>query len=145
MKKKQLETLIYSTAGVAVMLVVVIAFNIFSAAVNQRVDLTKEMAFTLSAGTRAILKKLDSPIKVRFYCTQSKTATPETVFLKNYARNVEDLLTEYQQVAGKNLVVEKYDPQPDSDAEDSAHLDGVEGQALASGDQYYLGLAVSRL
>ena len=49
-------------------------------------DLTQEKAYTLSAGTKAILKKLDTPVKIRFYCTQSETATPETVYLKDYAR-----------------------------------------------------------
>jgi len=89
------------------------------------------------------LKKLDTPVKVRFYCTQSDTATPETVYLKSYARKVEDLLQEYKQIAGKNLIVEKYDPQPDLDAEDSAKLDDLEAQPLPGVDRFYLGLAVS--
>ena len=102
--------------------------------------MTQEKAYTLSDGTTRILKKLDTPVKIRFYCTQSDTATPETVFLKDYARKVEDLLQEYKQVAGKNLVIEKYDPQPDSDAEDSARLDGLEPQQLPGVDEFYLGL-----
>ncbi len=108
-------------------------------------DLTKEKAYTLSPGTKAILRKLDTPVKVRFYCTQSENATPETVFLKAYAKRVEDLLAEYKQVAGSKLIVERYDPQPDSDAEDSARLDGIEGQTLSNGEKFYLGLAVSLL
>src|SRR5581483_2760755 len=39
----------------------------------------------------------------------------------------------------------KYEPKPDSDAEDSARLDGVEGQMLQNGDKIYLGLSVSML
>ena len=58
---------------------------------------------------------------------------------------VEDLLAEYKQVAKDKLVIEKYDPQPDSDAEDSARLDGIEGQPLPNGEKFYLGLAVSLL
>ena len=143
MQKKSLETIFYSSAGVIVMLVILIAVNVITGAFPERVDLTQEKAYTLSAGTRAVLKKLDTPVKIRFYCTQSETATPETVFLKDYARKVEDLLHEYKQVAGKNLVIEKYDPQPDSDAEDSARLDGLEAQPLPGNDRFYLGLAVS--
>ncbi len=94
-------------------------------------DLTEDKAYTLSAGTQAILKKLDTPVTIRFYCTQTESATPETVYLKSYARKVEDLLFEYKQVAGSKLKIEKYDPQPDSDAEDSARLDGIEPQAAA--------------
>ncbi|HEX9045980.1 MAG TPA: Gldg family protein [Verrucomicrobiae bacterium] len=143
MQKKSLETILYSSAGIIVMLVIVVAVNVIFGAKPLRVDMTQEKAFTLSDGTRAILKKLDTPVKIRFYCTQSETATPETVYLKTYAREVEDLLQEYKQVAGKYLTVEKYDPQPESDAEDSAKLDGLEGQPLPGGDRFYLGLSVS--
>ena len=142
MQKKSLETILYSTAGIGLMLVILIAVNVIFGVAPVRVDLTQEKSYTLSAGTRAVLKKLDTPVKVRFYCTQSETATPETVYLKSYARKVEDLLQEYKQVAGKNLVIEKFDPQPDSDAEDSARLDGLEPQELSGSDRYYLGLAV---
>ncbi len=145
MKKKNLEMLLYSAAGLAAMGVALIAFNVITSAVKERVDLTKEKAYTLSPGTKAILRKLDTPVKVRFYCTQSENATPETVFLKAYAKRVEDLLAEYKQVAGSKLIIERYDPQPDSDAEDSARLDGIEGQTLSNGEKFYLGLAVSLL
>jgi len=144
-KKKNLEMLLYSAAGLAAMGVALIAFNVITNSVKERVDLTKEKAYTLSPGTKAILRKLDTPVKVRFYCTQSENATPETVFLKAYAKRVEDLLAEYKQVAGSKLIVERYDPQPDSDAEDSARLDGIEGQTLSNGEKFYLGLAVSLL
>jgi ABC-type uncharacterized transport system involved in gliding motility auxiliary subunit len=142
MQKKSLETILYSTAGVAVMLVILIALNFIAGTARARLDLTQEKAFTLSAGTRAILKKLDTPVTIRFYCTQSESATPETVYLKSYARKVEDLLFEYRQVAGSKLRIEKYDPQPDSDAEDSARLDGIEAQQLPGVEGFYLGLAV---
>jgi ABC-type uncharacterized transport system involved in gliding motility, auxiliary component len=145
MQKKNLETLLYSTVGVVVMAAILIAVNIITGAFRERVDLTKEKAFTLSAGTKAILGQLDTPVKVRFYCTQSDTATPYSVLLKSYAKKVEDLLAEYKQASHGKLVIEKYDPQPDSDAEDSARLDGVEEQALPGGEKFYLGLAVSQL
>ncbi|MGH7971136.1 MAG: GldG family protein, partial [Limisphaerales bacterium] len=144
MKKKTIETILYSTGGVAAMALILIALNVIAGAFKERVDLTKEKAFTLSQGTKAILAKLDTPVKIRFYCTQGETS-PETVFLKSYARRVEDLLEEYMQASHGKLAIEKYDPQPSSDAEDSARLDGVEGQTLRNGDRFYLGLAVSEL
>jgi ABC-type uncharacterized transport system involved in gliding motility auxiliary subunit len=143
MQKKTIETILYSSAGIAVMLVILIAVNLITGTKPLRVDLTQEKAYTLSAGTKAILRNLDTPVKIRFYCTQNDTATPETVYLKDYARKVGDLLQEYKQIAGKNLIIEKYDPQPDSDAEDSARLDGLQPQALSGEDQFYLGLSVS--
>jgi ABC-type uncharacterized transport system involved in gliding motility auxiliary subunit len=142
MQKKSLETLLYSSAGILVMLAIVVAVNVLFSAAPVRVDLTQEKAYTLSAGTKAVLKKLDTPITIHFYCTQSETATAETVFLKSYARKVEDLLQEYKQVAGKNLIIQKFDPQPDSDAEDSAKLDGLDPKTLSDNDEFYLGLSI---
>jgi len=143
MQKKSIETILYSSVGILVMLVIIIAVNVIFGAFPARVDMTQEKAYTLSPGTKAILKNLDTPVTIHFYCSQGETATPQSVMLKDYARTVEDLLHEYKQVAGKNLVIQKFDPQPDSDAEDSARLDGLEPLPLSGGDQFYLGLAVN--
>jgi ABC-type uncharacterized transport system involved in gliding motility auxiliary subunit len=145
MQKKSLEMFLYSVGGVAAMALILVAVNVITAGMRQRVDLTKERAYTLSTGTREILARLDTPVKLRFYCSQTASASPETVYLKGYARKVEDLLAEYKQAAKGKVVIEKYDPQPDSDAEDSARLNGVEGVPLQSGEKFYLGLAVSLL
>ena len=146
MQKKSLETILYSTAGIIIMAAILVGFNLISGAMPRRVDLTKEKAYTLSDGTRAILKNLDTKVTIRFYCTQGETPSDASVYLKSYAKKVEDLLTEYRQTAphGK-LVIEKFDPEPDSDAEDSARLDGIDSQNLPDGQRFYLGLAVSQL
>ncbi len=127
------------------MALILVAVNVITSGMRQRADLTKEKAYTLSDGTRKILAGLDTTVKIRFYCSQGATASPETVFLKSYARKVEDLLGEYKQAGKGKIIIEKYDPQPDSDAEDSARLDGVEGLPLQSGEKFYLGLAVNLL
>jgi len=145
MKKASLNTIIYSTVGVAAMALILIALNVILGTVKTRVDLTEEKVYTLSPGTRTILRKLDTPVKIRFYCTQIQDASPESVFLSSYARRVEDLLAEYKQAGGANILIERYDPQPDSDAETSAQLDGIEPQALSNGERLYLGLAVRQL
>ena len=142
MQKKSLQTILYSSAGVVVMLVLIIAVNVISGAYPIRADLTQEKAYSLSPGTKTVLKKLDTPVTVRFYCSQGESA-PETVFLKDYARQVEDLLREYKMAAGKSFVIQKFDPEPDSDAEDSARMDGLEAQQLSDGDSFYLGLSIS--
>ncbi len=145
MKKNSFETILYSVAGVAILLIVIVVFNALTATVRERIDFTREKAFTLSDGTRAILKKLDTPVKIRFYYSRSENGTPSTVFLKTYAQEVQDLLAEYKQAARGKLILEQYDPKPDSDAEDSARLDGVDGQMLPSGEKFYLGLSISML
>ena len=145
MQKKSLETFFYSVGGLIAMVLILVAANFILAGVRKRVDLTQEKAYTLSAGTRAILAKLDTPVKIRFYFSQSAAASPQTAGIKTYAKQVEDLLTEYKQVGGGKIILEKYDPKPDSDAEDSARLDGVTGAQLPGGESLYLGIAVSLL
>jgi ABC-type uncharacterized transport system involved in gliding motility auxiliary subunit len=146
MKKKPFETILYSTVGVAAMFVLLSGFNIVTAVFKQRMDLTREKAHTLSEGTKAILKKIDTPVKIRFYCSQPENATPETVFLRGYAQQVGDLLDEFKQYAGGKLTIQKLNPLPDSDAEESAKLSGIEGQAVAAdGEPFYLGVAVNML
>ncbi len=145
MKRKQFETILYSTAGVVLLFVLVLAINFIATKARYRADLTQEKAYTFSDGTKAILKRIDTPVKIRFYCTRGENAAPESVFLKNYARHVEDLLEEYKQAAKGKITLEKYDPEPDSDAEDSARLDNIEGQMLSNGEKFYLGVSVNML
>ncbi len=143
MKKNSLETWLYSSLGVLAMLGVIVLFNALASRAKTRIDLTAERAYTLSPGTRAILKKLDTPVQIRFYCTRGDNRMP--VALKTYAQRVEDLLAEYRQASRGQIEVQKLDPAPDSDAEDSAKLDGVEGQMRLGGEPIYLGLSVSML
>ncbi len=142
MKNKQLETLLYSTVGVLALFIIILAFNFIAASAKKRVDLTAEKAYTLSPGTKKILEKLDSRVTLRFYCSQGDEMP---VFFKTYARRIEDLLAEYKQAGKGKIVIEKYNPTPDSDAEDSARLNGVEGQMIQTGEKIYLGLVISLL
>ena len=143
MKQKNFETLLYSTVGVVAMFVVLVAFYVVSNAFKVRVDITEDKAHTLSPGTLHILSKLDSQVTIRFYCTQGDNAMPPA--LRVYAQRIEDLLAEYKQTAKGKIIIEKLDPKPDSEAEDSARLNGVEGRATGQfgANKIYLGLVVS--
>lgn len=142
--QKQLETVLYSSVGVAVLLVIAIAVNLIFSKVSTRVDLTEDRVYTLSDGTKAVLAKLDTPVQIRFYFSQS--APDLEPALRTYAQRVEDLLNEYRLHSGGKLELKKLDPKPDSDAEDSANLDGVEGQMPPmGGDRIYFGVAISAL
>ncbi len=140
---KKYETVLFSAVGLAALFIILVAFNYLASGGAVRADLTEGKLYTLSEGTRKILKKLDGPVKVRLYVSQSDNAIP--VQLRSFAQRVEDLVREFKAVAGPNLIVEKYNPKPDSDEEDAAQLDGVDPQTLFSGEQFYLGLSVSRL
>jgi len=140
---KKYENFVYSAVGLAALFLVLVAFNYLASVGPLRADLTEGRLYTLSEGTTRILKRLDAPVRVRLFVSQGEHAMP--VQLRSYAQRVEDLLREFKSVAGANLIIEKYNPKPDSEEEDAAQLDGIEAQQLLSGEQFYLGLAVSRL
>jgi len=142
--KRFAETYLYSSVGIAGMAVLLIAINVISSAIHGRLDFTEEKLHTLSDGTKAILKAMDTEVVIRFY--YSKDAQQMPMYLKNYARRADDLLKEYAQIAGGNITIVRKNPTPDSDEEDSANMDGVFGQQIGmTGDRIYLGLAVSCL
>ncbi len=138
---KKYENLIYSAAGLLAAFVILVLVNLVVGAARGRIDLTQGKLFTLSDGTRAVLGKLDAPVKIRLYFTQGDNNVPLPI--KAYGRRVEDLLAEFRQAGRGKVLVEKLDPQPDSEAEDSAALDGIEAQVMPAGDKFYLGLSVS--
>src|SRR3954468_10399733 len=140
---KKHETILFSAVGLLALFIILVAFNYLVSGAAVRADLTEGKLYTLSDGTKKILQKLDGPVKLRLYVSQSDNAIP--VQLRSFAQRVEDLVREFKAVAGPNLIVERYNPKPDSDEEDAAQLDGVEPQTLFTGEQFYLGLSVSRL
>ena len=142
-RKKVFETYLFSVVGVVAMAVLLIAVNMIADAFYARADMTEENLYTLSDGTRAILEDLDTPVTIRFYYSKELTQMP--VQLKNYARRIEDLLQEYEMAADGRIEIQKFNPTPDSDAEDAAHLDGIYGKNIGVGEELYLGLAVSML
>jgi ABC-type uncharacterized transport system involved in gliding motility auxiliary subunit len=143
MKQKNFETVIYSSMGILAMAVVMVAFYIVSGAFKVRVDITEDKAHTLSPGTRRIIAKLEAPVTLRYYCTQADNAVPPT--LRTYAQHVEDVLAEFKQAGQGKIIIQKLDPKPDSDAEDSARLNGIEGRATGpfGSSKIYLGIVVS--
>lgn len=139
---KRYEALLYSAVGLAALFLLLVALNYLGSTASVRADLTAGKLYTLADGTKKVLRGLESPVRVKLYITAGE-AMP--VPLRGFAQRVTNLVDEFRAVAGPNLVVERYDPRPDSEEEDAAQLDGIEPQQLASGEQFYLGLAVSQL
>lgn len=142
--KKRLQAYLYSFVGIVAMAVILIIVNLLFRSSNIRFDGTADKLYTLSEGTIKTLKKLDKNVNIRFY--YSKDAAQMPVGLKTYASRVEDLLKEYRRHAGKRIQITKLNPKPDSDAEDSANIDGVIGQStdmFGADDRIYLGLAIT--
>lgn len=131
--------------GIIALIVIVVFGNLLvsSLGVGHRgLDFTENKVHTLSDGTRSILKELQAPVVIRYYASRSTAYMPEE--MKLHMRHVDDLLKEYTTIAGGKLRVQNLDPQPDTDAEDSANLDGISGQRI-NDENLFFGLAISCL
>jgi ABC-type uncharacterized transport system involved in gliding motility auxiliary subunit len=143
MKQTKFQTLLYSAAGVVLVFVALVGANLVFSPVRARLDITEDKLHTLSDGTRKILSGIDSPVEVRLYVSRSENRLPSA--LKNYTQTVEDILQEFRAASGNRLSIKKFDPEPDSDAEDAAKSDGLEAIQLPGlgGEPFYFGLAIS--
>jgi len=109
---------------------------------NRGADFTEKQIHTLSEGTRAILDEIGAPVTLRYYASRNTDYMPEEI--KLHMRRVDDLLKEYASLSKGKLRIENLDPQPDTDAEDSANLDGINGQRMDDQNLYF-GIAISCL
>ena len=135
MNKKNLNGVI----GLVVVAAIVGAVNLILSNLPLRMDLTGEKLYTLSKGSKAVLGKLENDVTLKYYFSSSSAEMP--MQLKTYAQQVQNLLKEYELAGNGHLVLEAYDPKPDSDAEEWAQRYGVEPQNVNPfGQPVYFGL-----
>src|SRR5260370_11952461 len=126
--KKVVENWLFSVVGVVALLIILVALNVLGNFIKLRWDLTENHSYTLSQDSQLIVQKLDTPVEIRFYYSKDNSSTP--VYLRTYAQEVEDLLSQFQQLSRAKIKIFKLIPKPDSDAVDSAQLNTVERKTV---------------
>ncbi|GAG03718.1 unnamed protein product, partial [marine sediment metagenome] len=129
-------------------LVLVIIFSAISICQNigkgLKADVTDQKLYTLSDGTKAILGKLNQPIKAKLY--YAKTAAlkgPDQIrFFNNYYQFVKALLEEYVVVSKGMVELEVIDPRPFSDDEVQALRYGLRRFPITQEENFFFGLVV---
>ncbi len=91
----------------------------------------------LSDSTKAVLKNLNSPVEIRFYSLLDQASVPAATFA--FADRINQLLAEFQQVAGGKISVTRHIALSDADA---ATADGIKPFNLDKGNACFLGLTV---
>ncbi|MBM08214.1 MAG: ABC transporter [Magnetovibrio sp.] len=130
--------------GVVLSAVLFLSLNIFSNNMFRaiQIDLTEGRLFTLSEGTRKVLKKVDEPITARLYF--SAILGEQSPTHKRYYERVRELLEQYVNITGGRFRLQIFNPEPFSDDEDSAVAYGLSGIPINElGDLGYFGLAAS--
>lgn len=133
---------IAGATGLLVLLALLVVVNVLAGHLRLRIDTTSEKLYTLSEGTRAVLKDLPRAVTLKFYRSVSAEDLPPA--LQQYAQRIGDLLQEYASASGGRVSLELLDPQPDSDQEEWAQRYGIAGQRvdpMGTGAPLYLGLA----
>src|SRR5215510_659603 len=107
-----------------------------------QVDLTSDRLYTLSDGTKNILKGLKEPVNLYlFFSDRAATPIPD---IKNYGTRVRELLESMVARSNGELTLKVIDPQPFSEEEDRATELGIQGVQLnAGGEKLFLGLAAT--
>ncbi len=105
---------------------------------NLRFDLTKSEVYTLSDGTKKILKSINEPLDFKlFYTKQIGDINP---VYQNYYARVKEVLEQYVLLSNNKIKLKIFNPKPFSNEEDKAVEHGLQGAEIMAGVYGYFGL-----
>jgi ABC-type uncharacterized transport system involved in gliding motility auxiliary subunit len=107
-----------------------------------QLDLTENKLFTLSQGTKEVVKAIDEPLTFRFYYS-NKFGEISPVH-GNYAKRVQEFLEQLELISNGKIQLKVIHPAPFSVEEDEAVKMGIQGVPLdQSAEMGYFGLAAN--
>jgi len=142
--KKILNWLKSSKSDFILFIVLLILLNIVSSNLFARFDLTGPKSYSLSKGSKTLVKNLEQPLSVRVFFDDNLPATYE-----NVAQYVEDILVEYKGAANKNFSVAYMDmsKQENTKLAQELGLQQIQIQEVKNNEvgfkQGYMGLAIT--
>ena len=135
--QKRLGASSLALLAVAFVAAVIVSNQLFK---GLRIDLTENRLYTLSDGTKKILRNIDEPINLYFYFSNQATEGVPTI--RDYADRVREMLEEFAGASRGKLRLSVVDPLPFSEDEDRATQFGLQGvQFGITPDPVYFGLA----
>ena len=105
---------------------------------NAQVDLTQDKLYSLSDGSKNILRSIAEPITVKYYFSRTDSTKYPSVQL--YGNRIADLLKQYERASNGKLNLEVYDPRPDSEEEEWATKYGITPFPTQTGENLFIGL-----
>jgi ABC-type uncharacterized transport system involved in gliding motility auxiliary subunit len=130
--------------GLALAAVILLSLNLTSSISlrNFKADLTEEGLFTISDGTKSILRNIEEPVTVHLYF--SRKLGELAPHYARYFDRVRAMLEQYRDLSGGKLRLAFHDPEPFSDEEDKAVAGGLRGLRLNNeGELGYFGLTAN--
>lgn len=109
---------------------------------NFGIDFTETNTFTLSKGTKNLLKNLEEPLTLEFI--YSRQLSKNIPVIQNYANQIEGLLNRYEELAKGKIIFNTIEPEAYSDEEDYVNRYNIQGFPLGQeGTNLYFGLIAS--
>ena len=131
--------IVLSFGNIVILFFALIALNFIATKINIKLDFTKGSLYTLSEGSKNIVKNIDEEVTIKLFFSSSIKNLP--LMVKNYGTRVAEILEEFADQSS-NLTLEVIDPKPDSDEELMATKYGISGVKVGEGDDFFLGVAV---
>lgn len=107
--------------GVSAIVVGVVVLNLLGQRIGGRLDLTRNDLYTLSEGTREVLRGLDDVARIRLFV--SDDLPPE---VQVTLRDLRDMLSDYRRISGGALEVTESNPDEGQEARSEAESLGIQ-------------------
>jgi len=109
---------------------------------NLGIDFTSTKTFTLSKGTKRVIKEIEEPLKINFI--YSRNLSKNIPIIQNYANQVQGLLNRYSDLSDDKIQLNFIEPEPYSEDEDYVNRYGLQGIPIdQEGSKVYFGLIAS--
>ena len=105
---------------ILIIFAIVVVVNIISASFFFRLDLTADGRYSLSRATKDILRNLDEPVTITAYFTGDMPS-----YLFETRQEFKDMLVEFDNLSGGNIVYEFLNPNDDPATEQKAVQNGI--------------------
>jgi ABC-type uncharacterized transport system involved in gliding motility auxiliary subunit len=129
--------------AIVLLFVGLVLVNYLASSVPVRVDATAESIYSLSAGTKKMLGKIEEPVSIDLYFSKDASGLP--IAYKNYAARVQEMLRQYVRASRGKLTLNVINPRPDTPDEEKATASGLTPQvAQQGGEQFFFGLVVTQ-
>ncbi len=135
-----------TTLGILLTLVIAFAGINVCQNVGKRIkfDVTEKKLYSLTDGSKAIIKKLSQPITAKLYFakTASLKAQDQIRFFSNYYEYVLALLEEYENQSNGMVKLEVIDPRPYSKDEEDAVRYGLKRFNITEEEGFFFGMVI---
>eukprot|EP01036_Dinobryon_divergens_P019257 gene19257-26263_t len=112
--------------AIVLLFVGLVLVNYLASSLPTRLDLTADSIYSLSAGTKTMLGKIEEPVVIDLYFSKDASGLP--IQYKNYATRVQEMLRQYVRAGRGKLTLNVINPRPDTPDEEKATAAGLTPQ-----------------